>query len=182
MRLRRAVLKTPSRFSVPPRLPFYKGRPLLTPSESTLLQVLIPLHFNSPKINTYKKPGGGTPLATPKFYNSSLPVQSSCAATGIAATPIPSAVYFITRAHPEWGVSPTLRRAGRIYLASLFLCSYFDFSTFDFQSLPRGTDFSLCASTETNSAPPAAYRQSTPTQGTAAAAARALSPWSPSKC
>jgi hypothetical protein len=72
MCLRRAVPKIPPKSSVPPTLPFYKIRPLLTHPESTLLQVLIPLHFNSPRINTYKKPGGGAPLFTPKFCNSLL--------------------------------------------------------------------------------------------------------------
>jgi hypothetical protein len=34
---------------------------------------LIPLHFNSPRINTYKKPGRGSLLPAPKVCNSSLP-------------------------------------------------------------------------------------------------------------
>ena len=61
MRLRRAVLQAPAESSVPPRLPLYKGYPPLTLLESTLLQVLIPLHFISFRINTYTKPGGGCP-------------------------------------------------------------------------------------------------------------------------
>src|SRR5580704_86855 len=69
---RRAVLQTPPKSSVPHRLPFYKRCPPPTRSKSTLLQLLIRLHFNSPRINTYKKPGGGSLLPTPKFYNSSL--------------------------------------------------------------------------------------------------------------
>jgi hypothetical protein len=73
MRSRRAVPKIPPKSSVPPTLPFYKSRRLLTHPESTLLQVLIPLHFNSPRINTYKKPGRGSLLSAPKFYNSSIP-------------------------------------------------------------------------------------------------------------
>jgi hypothetical protein len=60
MRLRRAVLQIPAKSSVPPRLPVYKSRSILNPSESTLLQVLIPLHFISFISNTYKKPGGGS--------------------------------------------------------------------------------------------------------------------------
>ncbi len=68
MRLRRAVPKIPPKSSVPPRLPLYKSRPLLTHPESTLLQVLIPLHFNSLRINTYKKPGGGCPSLGPKVW------------------------------------------------------------------------------------------------------------------
>src|SRR5579863_870755 len=59
MRLRSAVLQIPPKSSVPPRLPLYKNRYSLTRSESTLLQVLIPLHFNSFISNTYKKQGGG---------------------------------------------------------------------------------------------------------------------------
>src|SRR5580704_5075238 len=73
MRLRRAVLQIPAKSSVPPRLPIYNSRSTLTPSESTLLQVLIPLHFISFISNTYKKPGGGSLLFAPKFCNSSLP-------------------------------------------------------------------------------------------------------------
>src|SRR5580704_67487 len=66
MQARLAVLKTPPKSSVSSPLPLYKNRALLTHPESTLLQVLIPLHFNSPTINTYKKTGGGTPPCTPK--------------------------------------------------------------------------------------------------------------------
>jgi hypothetical protein len=73
MRPSPAVLQTPSKSLVPPRLLFYKSRSPLTHSESTLLQLLIPLHFNSPRINTYKKPGEGDLLPTPKFCNSLLP-------------------------------------------------------------------------------------------------------------
>ena len=63
---RPAVLQIPSKSSVPSRLPLYKIDPLLTHSESTLLQVLILLHFNSLIINTYKKPGEGVPPPSPK--------------------------------------------------------------------------------------------------------------------
>src|ERR1700720_1786251 len=66
MASRRAVLQTPPKSSIPPRLPFYKVRPLRTRSESTLLQLLIPLHFNSPRINTYKNPGGGSLSSSPR--------------------------------------------------------------------------------------------------------------------
>ena len=72
MRLRRTVPKIPAKSPVPPRLPFYKSRPHRTPSESTLLQQLIPLHFNFPRISTYKKPGRGYLLPAPKFCNSLL--------------------------------------------------------------------------------------------------------------
>jgi hypothetical protein len=65
MRLRRAVPKIPPKSSVSPGLPLYKRSPLLTDSKSTLLRVLIPRHFNFPRINTYKKPGGGCPSPGP---------------------------------------------------------------------------------------------------------------------
>ena len=73
MRPRRAVLQTQPKSSVPPGLLFYIDRPQLTHSKSTLIQLLIPLYFNSPRINTYKKPGRGSLLPAPKFCNSSLP-------------------------------------------------------------------------------------------------------------
>ncbi len=85
MRLRRAVLQTLAKPSVPPRLPFHKNDPPLTPSESTLPQLLIPRHFNSCISNTYKKPRGGAPPETPKFANSSLPPPPS---TTFTATPL----------------------------------------------------------------------------------------------
>ena len=66
MPARLAVLKIPLKSSVSPGLPLYKNRAPLTHPESTLLQVLIPLHFNSPRINTYKKLGGGAPLPSRK--------------------------------------------------------------------------------------------------------------------
>jgi len=67
MPARLAVLKTPPKSSVSSLLPLYKNSAFLTRPESTLLQVLIPLHhFNSPTINTYKKPGGGSPPLTRK--------------------------------------------------------------------------------------------------------------------
>ena len=76
MRLRRAVLQITPKSLVPPRLPLYKSRPFLTPSKSTLLQLLIPLHFISFISNTYKKPGGGCLLLTTKFGNSSPPLPN----------------------------------------------------------------------------------------------------------
>jgi hypothetical protein len=66
MRLRCAVLKIPAESSVPPGLPLSKNRSLRTHSESTLPQLLIPLHFNSFRCNVYKKPGEGAPHPRPK--------------------------------------------------------------------------------------------------------------------
>ncbi len=66
MRLRRAVLQIPAKSSVPPRLPFHKNHSLPTPSQSTLPQMLIPLHFNSFSSNAYKKTRGRIPAAIPK--------------------------------------------------------------------------------------------------------------------
>ena len=94
----RAVLEIPSKSSVPPGLPVYKIRPLPTPSKSTLLQVMIPLYFNSPRINTYKKPGRGSLLPDPKFCNSSLPTpryRSLAAHHSLLAT-VPVTSFFAT--------------------------------------------------------------------------------------
>src|SRR5271155_3565606 len=66
MRLRRAVLQAPAKSSVPPKLPFHKNRSLPTPSQSTLPQLLIPLHFNSFRNSAYKKPRGIGPAAKPQ--------------------------------------------------------------------------------------------------------------------
>jgi hypothetical protein len=77
MRLRCAVPKIPTKSSVPPRSPLYKLSHLLTPSESTLPQLLIPLHFKSFISNTYKKPGRGAHRPASKFGNSSLPPRHS---------------------------------------------------------------------------------------------------------
>jgi len=67
MRLRRAVPKFPAKSSAPPRLPLRKNRSLRTRSESTLPQLLIPLHFKSFISNVYKKPGGGVPFQVRSF-------------------------------------------------------------------------------------------------------------------
>jgi len=67
MRLRPAVLQIPAKSSVPPGLPIHKVCLTLTRPESTLPQLLIPLHFNSPRMNTYTKPGGGPLSEAPKY-------------------------------------------------------------------------------------------------------------------
>jgi len=66
MRLRRAVLKIPAISSVPTRLPLHNNPSLLTPLQSTLPQLLIPLRFNSFRTSVYKKPRGRVPAANPK--------------------------------------------------------------------------------------------------------------------
>jgi hypothetical protein len=71
MRLPRVVPKTPAKSSVPPRSPTRNRRHLPTHSKSTLPQVLIPLHFNSFRLNAYAKSGRGTLESAPKFCNSS---------------------------------------------------------------------------------------------------------------
>jgi len=102
MRLRRAVLQNPAKCSVSPELPFHNSNPLLTHAESTLLQLLIPLHFNSLRINTYKKPGGGSPTPTPnvlQLVNPSLFVIPSEARNLIF--PFSSlSHYLVTSLHP----------------------------------------------------------------------------------
>ncbi len=106
MRLHRAVLQTPPRSSIPSRLLFHNSCPPLTPSESTLPQLLIPLHFMSFIGNTYKKPGGGIRLRTAKFRNSSLSTPRPAARAPAPATPILSMVYFTILWIPRgWGTS-----------------------------------------------------------------------------
>ena len=139
MRLRRAVLQNPPKCSVPPRLPFYKIRPPLTHLESTLLQVLIPLHFISFISNTYKKPGGGCLLPTPKFCNSLLPethpaslslcivtslrlnIIGLCARTAARATPAASMVYFTILWIPGGGVRTSRRLSNFDFRISSFV-------------------------------------------------------------
>jgi hypothetical protein len=65
-RLRRAVPKTAAKSSVRPGLPVNKSRSLPTRSESTLPQLLIPIHFKSRISNTYKKAQGEGPPPSPK--------------------------------------------------------------------------------------------------------------------
>jgi hypothetical protein len=139
MRLRRAVLQIPAKSLVPPRLPVYKSRPLLTLSESTLLQVLIPLHFISFISNTYKKPGRGSLPFTPKFCNSLLPephpaslplyivaslrlyVIGLCARTATRATPTASMVYFTILWIPGGGVHTSRRLSNLNFRISSFV-------------------------------------------------------------
>jgi hypothetical protein len=64
MRVRCAVLQIPAKSSVPLRLPFHKNCSPLNPSQSTLPQLLIPLHFNSFRSNTYNNPGEVAPPLT----------------------------------------------------------------------------------------------------------------------
>ena len=75
MHARLAVLKTPPKSSVLSLLLLYKNSNLLTHPKSTLLQVLIPLHFNSPAISIYEKPGGGAPPRTRKVLQLVTPTS-----------------------------------------------------------------------------------------------------------
>jgi hypothetical protein len=68
MRLRRAVPEIPAKISVPSGLPLNKSLSLLTPSESTLSQPLIPLRFISFRSNVYKKKRGGVSLPQPQSF------------------------------------------------------------------------------------------------------------------
>ncbi len=90
MRLRPAVPQTSPKSSRSPGLPFCKNRPLSTRSESTLMQLLISLHFNSRRCNTYKKTGGGCLLPAAKFYNSLLATRRQTRRARVAATSFPS--------------------------------------------------------------------------------------------
>ena len=85
MRLPRVVPKTPAKSSVPPRSPTRNRRHLPTHSKSTLPQVLIPLHFNSFRLNAYAKSGGGALESAPKFCNSSpVPLGYSRSSRGFS--------------------------------------------------------------------------------------------------
>jgi len=101
MRPRRAVLQTPPKSSVLLRLPFYKSCPPLTHAQSTLLQLLIPFHFNSPRISAYKKLGRGSLLPAPKICNSLLlpyfSFQAKRAICFFSLPPLPS--YLIASLH-----------------------------------------------------------------------------------
>jgi hypothetical protein len=111
MRLRRAVPKTPAKPSVSPRLPFYKSRFLPTPSKSTLLQVLIPLHFNSRRCNAYKKPGEGAPPSAPKVLQL-VTTRSTLLRTHSNARN-PNRVYGLLHGShhtPGWGGTPSKPR------------------------------------------------------------------------
>jgi hypothetical protein len=103
MRLRRAVPKIPAKSSVSPRSPLYKLRPLPTPSESTLPQVLIPLHFKSRINNVYKNRGVGCSRPAPKFVNSSLAPRhiSARAAVRVYFDLRPRGAIDRATAHPE---------------------------------------------------------------------------------
>src|SRR5208282_6590885 len=76
MRPRRAVLQTPPKSSVPPGLLLHKNRTPRTPSESTLPQLLISLHFKSFISNAYKKPGGRCPASSPRVWQLVTPSTS----------------------------------------------------------------------------------------------------------
>jgi hypothetical protein len=80
------TLKTPPKSSVPPSLPIRNRRNLSTRSESTLPQLLIPLHFKPFRCNVYKKPGRGSHLPAPKFGNSSLATGCLCVCPALSAT------------------------------------------------------------------------------------------------
>ena len=100
-RLRRAVLQIAPKFSVPSGLPLYKRRPLPTRSKSTLLQMLIPLHFNFTKINTYKKPGEGVPSSNPKVLQLVTTHTSLC----ISASLHPYLVTSLSRTCKSHGIT-----------------------------------------------------------------------------
>ncbi len=101
MRLRRAVPKIPAKSSVPPRLPLHKNRPLPTSSKSTLLQLLIPLHFISLRMNVYRKPGGGSPSPHPKVLQLVTTHASLCISVSVhPSIVIPLHLLFpVPRAH-----------------------------------------------------------------------------------
>jgi hypothetical protein len=127
---RRAVLQNPSKSSVPPGLPFYKNPRLLTRPESTLLQVLIPLHFNFPRINTYKKPGGGPPPFSRKVLQLVTTQTSShrslSPVSPLPVTPFPATLTsHLHLAANKTSLSPAVATlTGRVKLKSFVCHSY----------------------------------------------------------
>jgi hypothetical protein len=134
IRLGRAVLQTPSKSSVPPELLLYKNSPSRTHSESTLRQLLIPLHFNSPRISVYKKPGEGVPLQSPKVLqlvtrNSRPRQQPRHARHAIIAihhsslATMPFRMIFFAHRHPLTTMeSYSCKKQGRVAQGLRFLC------------------------------------------------------------
>jgi len=89
MRICRAVPKIPAKSSHPAALPLHKNRALRTHLESTLPQLLIPLHFKSFIGNAYRKLQGEALPPARKFGNSLLPVRCSLAHTQTILNSIP---------------------------------------------------------------------------------------------
>jgi len=102
-RLRCAVLKIPAKSSIPRGLPLNKKRSLRTHSESTLPQLLIPLHFKSRISNTYRKQGEGAPCPSPKLLQLVTPHvgPSLCLFTSLPRYVIASHSRFCTRRNPR---------------------------------------------------------------------------------
>ena len=97
MLLLRAVLQTSPKPSVSPQLPSYKCCQLLTPSKSTLPEVLISLHFNSIRINTYKKLGEGVPTSSLKVLQLvNKPTSPSQSLSTVS--PLPVSPFLVTLA------------------------------------------------------------------------------------
>src|ERR1700688_2411666 len=95
------VLQIPPKPPVPPGLPLYKSRHSLTRPESTLPQVLIPLHFISFISNTYKKPGGGDPSSSPKVWQLVTPRRALHGPHRKARNPNPLYALFTTLSTPR---------------------------------------------------------------------------------
>jgi len=178
MRLRRAVPKFPAKSSAPPRLPLRKNRSLRTRSESTLPQLLIPLHFKSFISNVYKKPGEGCPVPGPKFCNSSPPSYCHSERSEESAfssfrlyyltslpryiTPPPAPVYTqecpqVQSPHGLLHNSRTPRGWGGTSLAVVLTLSLLYFFAFDFyltQTSPAARALSGPTSVGTGTSPP----------------------------
>ena len=113
MRLRRSLLQTPAKSSCLHGLLFPNSRRRLTPSESTLPQLLIPRHFISFISNTYKKAGGG-PLSGPQSFATRYSLHfTNLAHIPTPSTPIFSMVYAQLSSRPGWGV----RLVGKPFVA-----------------------------------------------------------------
>jgi hypothetical protein len=98
----------------PARLPIYNFERDITHVESTLLQVLIPPHLISRRINTYKKTRGRGPsaslqvsqLVTSPHPRTSVSLSVPSVHAGSRATPIRSETFALFRAQRGCGVPP----------------------------------------------------------------------------
>lgn len=112
MRLCCAVPKATLISSVPAGLLFHKSRLRRTRSESTLPQVLIPLHFKSFRSNTYKIPGEGATPSSSKVWqlatSGSPHLRAQHRPELLSAQGLTSQI----SGYPGWGACPAIRLPG----------------------------------------------------------------------
>ena len=133
MRPCRAVPKIPTKSFAPRRLPFYNSRHFLSRSESTLVEVLIPLHFISPRISAYKKTGGGASPSGTKVWQLVTTHRFRTRHAGCPTTPISSCTSALSAIHGMYLLTHHTLRKRSTVRPKLF---------------PRFPQPSICAHTE----------------------------------